>query len=157
MASMRGDWASAKASFQAVLDREESAEALAGLGNVLWWLGETEASIDRTQRAYAAFRRRPDPAHAIFTAIGLYFVYRISLGNRAAASGWQGRAARLVEEFELAPLEGWVLLTRAHDSDDPAGSESAARQARELARRFSDPDLELCAHTSSTTSPAGCT
>lgn len=144
-ASLAGDWTSAKAAFQDALAIEESAEALAALGNVLWWLGETEASIDRTQRAYAAFRRRPDPFQAAFAAIGLYFVYRISLGNRSVAQGWRSRAASLVEEFELAPLKGWILLTQAHDSGDPVASESLCRQARELARRFSDSDLELSA------------
>ena len=58
------------------------------------------------------------------------------------------RAARLVEDFELAPLEGWVLLSRAagaYSGGDPRAGEGFARQARELARRFGDTDLELCA------------
>jgi DNA-binding NarL/FixJ family response regulator len=141
----QGAWTDAERSFRAVLERRELPEAFAGLGDALWWLGETEDAVRFQEDAYAAFRRRPDPLQAALTTIALYFLYRISLGNTTAARGWLGRLARLVEDFELAPLAGWVLLIRAHDSDDPAAAGDRARQARELARRFGDADLELCA------------
>ena len=50
-----------------------------------------------------------------------------------------------MEELDLAPLAGWVLLIRAHDCDDPVAAERWARQACEFARQFADTDLELCA------------
>ncbi len=140
-----GDWETARASFQASLEQEETAEALFGLSDVLWWLGETRGAVRYGERAYAEFRRRDDAASATLAAITLYFHYRVSLGNAAAARGWLGRAARLVEEFELVPFEGWVLLVRAHNAGDPAASESWARQALDLARGLGDVDLELCA------------
>ncbi len=143
-----GNWSAARTSFEAALEREELAEALFGLGNALWWLGETEASVQYQARAYASFYRRPDPAQAALTAIYLCLTYRASLGNDAASRGWLGRAARLVEEFELAPLGGWVSLCRAvmaNDDDDPATAERWARGAREVARESADGDLELCA------------
>ena len=140
-----GDWATARSSFEAALEHEEVPEALAGLGDALWWLGETDAAVHCEERAYAIFRRRPDPVQATFAAIALYFLHRVSLGNTAASRGWLGRVARLVEESGLAPLDGWVLLLRAHDTDDPAEEEAWARWACELARRFADADLELCA------------
>lgn len=140
-----GQWAKARDVFEAALARHENPEALAGLADALWWLGETEAAITYGQRAYAIFRRRPDPLQAAYAAIGLYFLYRISLGNTVAARGWLGRLARLVEYFELAQLAGWVLLVQAHDSDDPAAAEGWARRAGELAREGNDADLELCA------------
>ena len=140
----RGDWRAARTSFEASLAREESAEALLGLSDALWWLGETDGAVHRGERAYAAFRHRGDLVSAAQAAVMLYFHYRVSLGNAAAARGWLGRAARLVEEAALAPLEGWVLLMRAHDSGDPDASERWAREACSLAHRFDDPDLELC-------------
>src|SRR6202022_3443272 len=86
-----------------------------------------------------------DPVQAAFAAVGLYFTHRISLGSVATSRGWLGRGARLVEEFGLAPLLGWILLGRSHDSEDPIESEALARQAIEEARKGPAPDLELAA------------
>ena len=141
----RGAWADAERSFRAVLEQRELPEASAGLGDALWWLGQTEDAVRCQEGAYAGFRKRADAFPAALATISLYFLYRISLGNTTAARGWLGRLARLVEDFQLAPLAGWVLLIRTHDTDDPAAAEDWARQARELAHRFSDADLELCA------------
>ena len=141
----RGEWVAARTAFETSLGEEETAEALLGLSDALWWLGETEGAVRCGERAYAAFRRRADLVSAALAAVSLYFHNRVSLGNAAVARGWLGRAARLVEEAELAPLAGWVLLMRAHDSGDPVQSERWAREARELAVRFDDVDLELCA------------
>jgi DNA-binding CsgD family transcriptional regulator/tetratricopeptide (TPR) repeat protein len=143
-----GDWSRARSSFEAALELEETPEALLGLGNALWWLDETEASLRCRERAYAAFRHRPDPFQAAATALQLAAHYGANLGDVPAARGWLLRAARLVEEFELAPLEGWVLLSRAAGATsggNPQVGEGLARQAREIARRFGDTDLELCA------------
>jgi ATP/maltotriose-dependent transcriptional regulator MalT len=72
----------------------------------------------------------------------------MSLGNDAAAQGWLGRLASAVDDFELAPMKGWVLLCRAYlatDDGHPKEAENLAREARELAREFEDADLALCA------------
>ena len=111
--------------------REPAAEALAGLGDVLWWLGETDGAVRCQERAYAAFQHRGDPANSAMIAVGLYLTYRVSLGNAAAARGWLARASRLVAESDLAPLEGWVRLLRAHDSADPVTAERLATDARD--------------------------
>ncbi|MGH3024598.1 MAG: LuxR C-terminal-related transcriptional regulator [Gaiellaceae bacterium] len=143
-----GDWAAARARFEETLERGESAEALFGLGNALWWLGETEASVRHLERAYAAFRRLPDPAQAALAAIHVCLIYRASLGNDAASHGWMGRAARLAEEHELIALRGWVLLCRAvaaGDGGDLRAAERWARDAHAVARHTADGDLELCA------------
>ena len=104
-----------------------------------------EAAVELRERAYAAFRRRPDPLQAAVTAISLYFLFRSSLGNVAASRGWLARAERLADELALPPLTGWVLCARAHDSDDPVAGERMARDACEAARAVGDSDLELCA------------
>jgi DNA-binding CsgD family transcriptional regulator len=143
-----GEWSMARSAFEAALELEETPEALLGLGNALWWLDETEASLRHRERAYAAFRNRPDPFHAAATALQLAAHYGGNLGDVPAARGWGARAGRLVEEFELAPLEGWVLLGRAAGASsggDPQTGEGLARQALEIARRAGDTDLELCA------------
>ncbi|MEX2194011.1 MAG: LuxR C-terminal-related transcriptional regulator [Thermoleophilaceae bacterium] len=143
-----GQWSTAKHAFEAVLGHEEPGEALFGLGIAMWWLGETETALRHWERAYAAFRRRPDPEQAVLAAFYLSLAYRMSLGNHAAARGWLGRAASLVEEFELGPMNGWVLVGRAYvatDTGHPQAGEGYAREAREIAREAGDADLELCA------------
>jgi DNA-binding CsgD family transcriptional regulator len=143
-----GEWSKARSSFEAALELKETPEALLGLGNALWWLDETEASLRYRERAYAAFRNRPDPFHAAATALQLAAHYGGNLGDVPAARGWGARAGRLVEEFQLAPLEGWVLLSRAAGASsggNPQVGEGLARQALEIARRVGDTELELCA------------
>ncbi len=140
-----GDWAAARSAFEAALEQEEAPEALFGLGDALWWLGDVELAIRYRERAYAAFHRRGDPAHAAIVAMRLCLTYRANIGNHAASRGWAARAARLVEDFQVEPLRGWALLTRASVADDPAAGEALAREAYEIARRSGDADLELCA------------
>jgi DNA-binding CsgD family transcriptional regulator len=143
-----GNWAAAKRLYEAALERDEKPEALVGLGNALWWLEEIEASLRCRERAYAEFRRRPDPLQAAIVALQLCPHYGANLGNEAAARGWLARAARLVEEFELRQLDGWVLLSRAalaNSVGDVRAGEVFARQALAFARKFPDSDLELCA------------
>ena len=143
-----GHWSTAKEAFEALLEPEDSGEALFGLGVALWWLGETEPSLRQLERAYAAFRRRPDPEQALVAAFWLCLSYRMSLGNHAASRGWLGRAASLVEEFELGPMSGWVLIARAYvatDTGDPQAGAAHAREARQVAREAGDADMDLCA------------
>jgi ATP/maltotriose-dependent transcriptional regulator MalT len=143
-----GRWPAAKEAFEELLEAEASGEALFGLGVALWWLGETKASLRHLERAYAAFRRRPAPEQALLAAFWLCLSYRMSLGNHAASRGWLGRAASLVEEFELGPLGGWVLVARAYvatDTGDPRAGAAYAREARQIARGAGDADLSLCA------------
>jgi DNA-binding CsgD family transcriptional regulator/predicted negative regulator of RcsB-dependent stress response len=140
-----GDWPAARSAFEAALEHGESADALFGLGDALWWLGEVDAAIRSRERAYALFRRRSDAPQAAVVAMRLCLTYRANLGNRAASRGWLSRAARLVEDFHIDELRGWMLLTQAYDAYDPESGERLARAAHEIARRSGDADLELCA------------
>lgn len=140
-----GDFVSARTAFESMVKRDPTPQALAGLGDTLWWLGRTDEAVRFQERAYAGFQRRGDAAQSAFMAIGLYLGYRVSLGNVAAARGWLGRVARLVDAERLAPLAGWVKLLRAHDSADPAAAELWSREALDAAAGVDDPDLELCA------------
>ncbi len=154
----RGAWEEARSAFEDVLgqrdparsssgaaDRpEETAEMLLGLGNALWWLGEIREAVSWWEQAYSAFRPI-DPVQATNVAIQLGFVYQANLGNDAAAAGWAAHAARLVGEFALEPMRGWVLLLEATGSSDPDQGRDLANEARRLAVEFGDRDLELCA------------
>lgn len=143
-----GQWAEARNGFEAALEQEESPEALFGLGNALWWLGETEAAVRHQEHAYAAFRRRSDMAQAALVAINVCLTYNASFGNNAAARGWLGRASSLVDEHDLVPLAGWVTLggaAIAYGDGNPREAQALARETLEAARRAADADLELCA------------
>lgn len=140
-----GSWIIARDSFRAALDEEESPEALGGLANALWWLGEVGEAVAYRERSYAEFRRRGDVVQAALTAVRLCVDYRANFGNFAASSGWLARASRLVDDYGLEPLQGWVLLMRAYDGDDPGQAEQWAREALEFGRHHADLDLELCA------------
>ncbi|MGH2640478.1 MAG: tetratricopeptide repeat protein, partial [Actinomycetota bacterium] len=140
-----GDWVAARDSFRAALDREETPEALGGLGEALWWLGETQASVDCRERAYAGFRRLPDPVRAANLALGLSIHYEANVGNPSAAAGWLRRAKRLVDDHSIEELRGWVMLFDAGEEGDPAGVEALTGEALVFARDAGDLDLELCA------------
>jgi DNA-binding CsgD family transcriptional regulator len=140
-----GDWSAARDAYEAAVEREPTAEALLGLGEAVWWLGDVAASVRHREAAYAEFRRRAEPARAAAVAVRLSLTYRANLGNRAAAGGWLARAERLVAEFGLTPLEGWIALVRAGGTADPSLAERLAREALARARSDADLDLELCA------------
>ncbi len=143
-----GNWQAARACFEEALQQEQSPEGLFGLGTALWWLGETEAAVQAHERAYAGFRERPDPPSAALAAISLVMTYRASLGNYAASRGWVRRLSRLVEQYELVPLRGWLALCRAvadNDANEPTPAQAHAREALDIAGLTGDTDLELCA------------
>lgn len=140
-----GDWSAARESFRAALDLDETAEALLGFGDALWWLGQTREAITYRERAFVAFLRQSDPVGAAVAALWCCVDYRKQIGNTAASAGWVTRLARVVEEFDLEPMRGWLLVLRAFDSDDPVKGEAWALEAHQLARVSKDLDLEFCA------------
>jgi DNA-binding CsgD family transcriptional regulator len=124
------------------------AEELLQAGAEAMESGDTAAALRAWRKAYGRLRRGPDadPVLAADAAIGIALTYEASVGNLTAAKGWLERLVRLVDEFELEPLEGWVRVLRCVlYPQDPPQVERWAREALEIARRFEDRDLELCA------------
>jgi ATP/maltotriose-dependent transcriptional regulator MalT len=138
-----GRWAAAKESFEAVLATEGIAEANFGLASASFWLGDMPAAVTNYERAYAAFRRRPDPVYATFSAMALVIHNKQHLGNHAAAAGWLARSATLVEHASLDALRGPLLVVKAYETEDVKLRESWAREGLEIARRTNDLDWEL--------------
>ena len=146
-AAMGGRWAAARDGYAAAVPRAGPPAEL-GLAEALMWLGDTDGAVHRARRAYAGFRRASEHMSAGEAAILLYFLYRESLGNVAAACGWMARLERMVEEHGLEPLGGWALLLRAHDRGgrgDALGGVALTEAASAAAQAGADPDLELCA------------
>jgi ATP/maltotriose-dependent transcriptional regulator MalT len=140
-----GRWAEARDAFEAVLAERESAEASAGLGAALWWLGDSAAGVTHKSRAYALFRRDGDLMGAVQTAVWLGIIYKSDFSNFAAANGWLGRAERLLGDVAPGPLHGWVQVARAYRMEDLDAAATLTEEASELARAAGDADLELTA------------
>lgn len=144
-ALQQGQWADARAAFESALAREPTPEALDGLGQALWWLGETRRSMECRTRAYAAYRSAGDLDRAFAAAVGVAICYAANDGNRPAALGWVARAERLLEGVVPGPLHGWVWALRGYLAEDlDAGLEWTDRALR-CARQAGDVDLELTA------------
>jgi hypothetical protein len=113
------DWGAARAAFGEAVGISASAQALAGLGDAQWWLGDARGAFSCWERAYAVFRET-DPAQAVFVALGLSILYESNFGDRAAAQGWASRAVRIASEVGDPVVAAWASLARAACTDDPS-------------------------------------
>jgi len=139
------DWAAARDAFAAAVARSpDDPEALDGLGQSLWWLGERDAGVDRRREAYAAYQRAGDPLAAGRVAVYLAAEQRID-GQDAAAAGWLARAHRLLDGAPTATEHGWLAVEEAKRAGDPAVAEGHARAALGIAHDLNDPDVECMA------------
>ena len=139
------EWAAARDAFAAALDEEpDDPEALDGLGQSLWWLGERDAAIDRRREAYAAYQRRGDARRAGGLAAYLAGEHRID-GRQAESAGWLSRARRLLAGAPTGPEHGWLAIEEAKRESDPEAAAAHARAALRVAHELADPDVECMA------------
>ena len=139
------DWAAARDAFAVALEAEPGdPEALDGLGQSLWWLGERNAAIDRRRQAYAEYQRRGDTRRAGGLATYLAGEHRID-GRMAASAGWLSRARRLLAGAGVCSELGWLSIEDAKRTGDPAEAERHARAALDRAHDLSDADVECMA------------
>jgi DNA-binding CsgD family transcriptional regulator/tetratricopeptide (TPR) repeat protein len=141
-----GDWSGAREAFVAVPELNDVPEALMGLANASYWLGDLDAMIDALEKAYAAARRRPAPMLAVAAALSLLGYQKQFMGNITAARGWLAHAARLVES-DVPELRGDLLAATSFVTDDPVESERLAREALAIGRASGNTDLELLTMT----------
>ncbi len=141
----QADWAAARDAFTAALAGDPGdPEALDGLGQALWWLGERDAAIDRRREAYVAHQRRGDARRAGGLAAYLAAEHRID-GRHAEATGWLARARRLLDGCAPAPEHGWLAIEEAKRAERPEDAERHAQAALALAHALADPDVECMA------------
>ena len=145
--------------------RALSPEDLEALSEAAFWSGHLAQSLDGRQRAYAGYEEAGRPSEAASAALkicGLYFVR----GDESVASGWVGRAQRLLVELpecpahaQLAWLESqFMMLSKDHDQ-----ALERAQDCEGIARRVGDRDTAvlavalqgMCGYTS-VMSPTGC-
>jgi len=140
-----GDWEAARAAFEPALAAGETPEALDGLGQALWWLGDVDGAIASRERAYAAFRRSGDRRRAARIALWVSREYLAVRANLPASNGWLARAEGLIRDLGEDHEAGWLALAKAGRADDPDDMLRLADEALEIARRLGESDLEAAA------------
>ena len=139
------DWQGARDAFQAALDAAPGdPDALDGLGQASWWMGERDAAIEYRRESFAAYRRAGATRDAARLAVYLAGEHRID-GQAAAANGWIARARRLLAKEEAQPEIGWLEIEEAKRAAEPAEAERHARAALDIAQSLGDPDVECMA------------
>jgi DNA-binding NarL/FixJ family response regulator/tetratricopeptide (TPR) repeat protein len=136
-----GDWQAAKDTLGQAGD---APEALSGLGEALFWLGDIPRALALRERAYVAFREGGNKSSAARMALWLATEHTV-VGNDAVGNGWLGRADRLIGELGACVERGWLLLCHSRRSPDPKAAEPLAREALELAQTLGDRELEIAA------------
>jgi hypothetical protein len=92
-----GEWEAARAVFERALRSGPSGRALDGLGQTAFWLGEEAARGGAARQGVSPVRAEGEREMAANVAVFLAGIYRI-YGNASLASGWLGRAERLLEQ-----------------------------------------------------------
>jgi DNA-binding NarL/FixJ family response regulator len=137
------EWETARAFLERALEEGDSPDALTGLSKVAMIECEYERAIELRERAFDLYKAAGQLARASDSAIWLTFMYATYHGNFSAALGWKERAASVLEGTEESAAHGWLTLTQAPFSRDPAEREQLAVSALAIARRFGDVDLEI--------------
>ena len=137
-------WGAARLSFEAVLDRGESAQAREGLGLALWFLGEVAKGISSRECAFELYARAGRGDDAARTAVWVSHQHFVG-GRVSAARGWLARAERVLEAVGDCAGHGWVAVERARHATSLEEQIAHARRAVEIARRVRASDLEIFA------------
>jgi hypothetical protein len=140
-----GKWIEARNAFEAALAAGESAEALSGLGEALFYQGDLTRAVELRERAYVAFRNVGDAAGAARMALWLAMPHAAGFSNAVVASGWVGRAERLLDGLETCAEHGWLILRRSRGAANAAEAEQLALEALSVAHAVDDADLEIAA------------
>jgi DNA-binding CsgD family transcriptional regulator/tetratricopeptide (TPR) repeat protein len=140
-----GDWAAARAAFEAALAEDDAPAARDGLARALWWIeGPARAVAERTH-AYTGYRRLGDDRAAAHVALWMAHEYEVGLSNPAAAGGWLTRAAGLLKQLPQNADHARLELVRGERAGEPLQAGRHAKAALEIARQLGDPDLEITA------------
>ena len=138
-------WSEAKLHFEAALTEADTPEAHDGLGLVLWWLNDIQASHEQRAIAYVGYKKQRAYRPATRVAMWLAREQVFLSANYSAMKGWFARAERLLAEVEPCVEQGWLSLFRASLLASPQDLEQVAQHALQMARQFDDADLEAMA------------
>ncbi|HEY6050886.1 MAG TPA: helix-turn-helix transcriptional regulator, partial [Thermoanaerobaculia bacterium] len=143
----RGAWEDARAAFERELAREESAEALEGLGHTCWWLDRGDRIFETRERSYTLYRERGERASAARLAIWLAWDYAAFRGEAAVANGWLRRAHRLLDGLPDTPEHAFLALREGIfallEEGDPSRALEHAGTAIRVAHSIGSTDYEM--------------
>ena len=104
---------------------------------------DIQAALGHFSSAVRAFTVAGDCRQAAMASASMGQLFSTYLTNKAAATAWFERAARLVEHEPPCIEQGWVAVAATGcDVDDPAVLLARAELALDRARRFGDVNLE---------------
>lgn len=141
----RGQWRAALDHFTAALQERESASALEGLSEALFWLDDVPRSLELRDRAFQTWRDKGELPRAARAAAWLAREHAAVHGEGGAAQEWLRRAARLAEDAGASAETAWVELAHARLATGGGPALEHARRALDCARSFGDRDLEWLA------------
>jgi ATP/maltotriose-dependent transcriptional regulator MalT len=141
----RRSWAEARAAFREALARGSlDADDLSALANCAWWLGDLDEALPALQGVYRAYLDAGEPGQAALAAMDIAYTLALR-GEEAQATGWLGRAARLLEDrpdsLERGYLDYITGFEATFDAGDLDGALAAARQVQDVGERFGDETL----------------
>ena len=120
-----------------------SPEDLSAMSEVAFWAGHPVEAIEAAQRAYAAYVESGRPSDAAAAAA---VACRLNLqhGDVSVASGWLGRAQRLLTDLPACPGHGHLAWLEGQMMMVLNGNEQGlerAEQVEEIGNRIGDRDL----------------
>ena len=142
-ALLTGEWATAKAAFEAGIEEAETPALVDGLARSRWWLADVDGAVQAWEASYAGYRRAGEDPAAARVALFLWKEYGATLGDHAVAGGWLARARDLLDGMSPSSAHGWLWLAESETGDDEESAFDFASRALDAGRRLRDPDLEL--------------
>jgi DNA-binding NarL/FixJ family response regulator len=125
---------------------EESPEALEGVSWTAWWKDDAPVVFAARASAFRLYKQRRDAGGAARMAIWLACDELDFNGAAAVASGWLGRAHRLLDGLDECPEHGWLAFFDgylASASGDADRTLELAASTAGAGRRLDVPDLEM--------------
>jgi LuxR family maltose regulon positive regulatory protein len=125
---------------------EESPEALEAVSWTAWWNDDAPLVFEARTSAHRLYKQRDDPAGAARMATWLACDELDFNGAAAVASGWLGRARRLLDGLDERPEHGWLAFFEGYlagASGDDARTVELAASTAAIGRRLGVPDLEM--------------
>ena len=139
-----GRFDDARSSFEAALGEQETPEAHEGLGWAAVWRDDVTAGIGSFEQAHRLYLDQQDQRGAGRVALWLVYSHGYIRGEPAVAAGWGERAFRLLDGLAPGPEHVWLAVVTAAGrfGDDTGEARRLVRDAAEIARLLTRPDLE---------------